>query len=103
MEEQCARGEANSLPSETWNIEMLEAMNFASIKQSQKSSNQYFEIFQFHEYEGQGFLLNTRPAYLEDNFTRLHVSTPIYLLKSATGVFHTMHPRSNQVSKDVPL
>lgn len=93
------RDTSDLIPSQAWNIEMLEAVNFAAVKASQKQqTKKYFEIFLFHEYEGRMYLVNTRPSYFENEFTSINRSVPIYLLKDPTGTFKAMHPKSREVS-----
>ena len=87
------------VPSKSWNLEMLEAMNFLSIQHSKLRSKQFFEIFLFSKYKDFAFLCNSRPEYFEDDFIRSNPSTPIYLLQDDTvGSISAMHPKNRVVS-----
>ena len=87
------------IPSRSWNLELLEAMNFLSIQYSKLKSKQFFEIFLFVKFKDSAFLVNSRPEYYEDDFVRSNTSTPIYLLQDdALNSISSIHPKTRAVS-----
>ena len=87
------------VPSQFWNLELLEAMNFLSIQYSKVKSKQFFEIYLFSKFKDSAFLINSRPEYFEDDFIRINPSTPIYLLQDdATTSISAIHPKTRAVS-----
>jgi hypothetical protein len=81
-------------PSVPWNIEMIESLNFLHSKYlPKKSPGKTYEIFLFRRYKDSAFLVNSRRAHMEDEFTSLHPGIRIFMMEDpATGQFFALHP-----------
>lgn len=86
------------IPKDTWNVEMVEAMNFVSTRYTRVKSKVFYEINLFSRYEDKLFLVNSRPAYFEDDWIRASQgAVAINLLKDGPKM-ESLIPGSRVVS-----